>query len=72
MRIYVFVSDKDPAILGFTSDEAGANLPDALGPWREEVEPGIFVVGTDHDPITEAVRRDGFCIFPGWERLLSA
>ena len=32
MRIYVFVSDKVPGILGFTLDPTGGNLPDELGP----------------------------------------
>ena len=56
MRIYVYVSQQDPDVLGFTSDETGANLPDGHGPWREEVMPGVVVIDTDDDPIAEAVR----------------
>jgi hypothetical protein len=62
MRIYVFVFDKAAGVLGFTSEETGANLPGAYGPWREEVVPGICVVATDDDPISDAVCRDGFYI----------
>jgi hypothetical protein len=65
-RIYVFVSDKDLDVIGFTSEETGSNLPAAYNPWREEVESGIFVIETDYDPISEAVRRNGFYIFLGW------
>jgi hypothetical protein len=63
MRIYVYVSQRDPGILGFTSDETGANLPDGHGPWCEETEPDVVVIDADGDPIAEAVRRDGFCVF---------
>jgi hypothetical protein len=72
MRIYVYVSQQDPDILGFTSDEAGANLPDGHGPWREEIEPGVVVIDTDDDPIAKAVRRDGFYVFTDCSGLLTA
>jgi hypothetical protein len=57
MGIYVFVSESDPDLLGFTSDESGANLPNGHGPWHEEVEPD--------DPIALAVWRYGFSICAG-------
>jgi hypothetical protein len=62
MCIYVFISDKNSNILAFTSDADGANLPYEHGPWREEVDPDVYVIGTDDDPIAQAVRRDGFHI----------
>jgi hypothetical protein len=62
MRIYVFVSGTDPDLLCFTSDASGGNLPDDLGPWQQEVAPGMIVVGTDDDPIAEIVCRNGFCV----------
>jgi hypothetical protein len=61
-RIYVFASDRDPGVAGFTSDKTGANLPDEHGPWREEVVPGVVVIDTDDDPIAQAVRLDGFYV----------
>jgi hypothetical protein len=63
MRIYVYVSQQDPDILGFTSDETGANLPERHGPWREEIEPSVVVIDTDDDPIAKTVRRHGFYVF---------
>jgi hypothetical protein len=65
MRIYVFVSENDPDLLGFTSDQTGANLPAEHGSWREEVEPGVVVIDIDDDPIAQVVRRYGFCISTG-------
>jgi hypothetical protein len=62
MRIYVFVSQKDPDFVAFTSNEAGDNLPASLGPWFQEVIPEISVTDTESDPITEAVRREGYFI----------
>jgi hypothetical protein len=64
--IYVFASDKDPDVVGFTSDEVGSNLPVEHGPWREEIEPGIEVIDTDDDPIAQAVRLDGFYVSTGY------
>jgi hypothetical protein len=65
MRIYVFASDAHSSVVGVTSDETGANLPAALGPWREEAEPGVVVIDTDGDLIALAVRRYGFFVSPG-------
>jgi hypothetical protein len=62
MHIYVFISRKDPDVLAFTLNETGDNLPAALGPWYQESMPGVYVVGVENDPITEAVRQDGYCI----------
>jgi hypothetical protein len=60
MRIFVYISENDPDILGFTSDETGSNLPHDLGPWGREEVPGIVILDTPGDPIAEAVRRSGF------------
>jgi hypothetical protein len=62
MRIYVFVSRKDPNVLGFTLNETGDNLPAALGPWYQEVIPGIRVIDVENDPISEAVRQHGYFV----------
>jgi hypothetical protein len=62
MRIYVYVSQQDPETIGFTFNEAGANLPDELGPWLREELPGVVVIEVGGEPITEAVRRDGYFI----------
>jgi hypothetical protein len=62
MRIYVFVSRKDPDFVAFTLSATGENLPISLGPWFEESIPGMSVADIDCDPITEAVRREGYFI----------
>jgi hypothetical protein len=62
MRIHVFISRTDPDVVAFTLNETGDNLPAALGPWYQEAIPGICVIDVENDPITEAVRRDGYFI----------
>ncbi|HET6306326.1 MAG TPA: hypothetical protein VFG12_04025 [Rhodopila sp.] len=62
MRIYVYVSQQDPELIGFTSDQAGANLPIELGPWHQEELSGVVIIDVGDDPIAEAVRHDGYCI----------
>jgi hypothetical protein len=62
MRIYVFVSEKDPDFVAFTSNATGENLPASLGPWSQEVIPEISVADIESDPITEVVRREGYFI----------
>jgi hypothetical protein len=62
MRIYVFVSRTDPDVVAFTLNETGDNLPATFGPWYQEAIPGIYVIDIENDPITEAVRRDGYFI----------
>jgi hypothetical protein len=62
MRIYVFAPQQDATLIGFTSDESGANLPDELGPWHQAELSGVVVIGVRDDPITQAVRRDGYFI----------
>jgi hypothetical protein len=56
-----FVSDQDPAIIGFTPDQTGGNLPEPLGPWRGEAISGIVVFGCDNAQISKVVR-DGFFV----------
>jgi hypothetical protein len=62
VRIYVFASQTNPEIIGFTLDEAADNLPRGLGPWSREEIPGIMVITQADDSISNAVERDGFCL----------
>jgi hypothetical protein len=62
MRIYAFVSQTDPEIIGFTLDKAGDNLPRGLGPWKREEIPGIMVITEAGDWISDNVERDGFYV----------
>jgi hypothetical protein len=64
--IFVFVSSKDREVLGFTADQTGGNLPSGYAPWEPATGGGAVLVGSDDaDPVTEAVRRDGFFLAVG-------
>jgi hypothetical protein len=41
MRLLCVCLCKDRDVLRFSSDEAGANLPDTYSAWREEVKPSL-------------------------------
>jgi hypothetical protein len=62
MCIYVYVSQEDPDILGFTSDITGANLPGKHGPWKPSNGGAAVVTGDGTDPVTAIVRRVGYFI----------
>jgi hypothetical protein len=34
MQVFTFQSDRDADVFGFTTDQAGANLPSEFAPWR--------------------------------------
>ena len=64
MPIYVFWPDGDRSTLGFTADQAGANLPPDLAPWRSYGATGL-VAGFEAGafPGVEAeVEARGFCV----------
>jgi hypothetical protein len=66
MRVFVFISAKNPALLGFTTSQAAANLPTHYVPWRPaEAGGAILLGGGDADPVVEAVRRDGIFLAVG-------
>ncbi|HTW72351.1 MAG TPA: hypothetical protein VME47_20885 [Acetobacteraceae bacterium] len=77
MKIYIFQSGKEPDMVGFTVDVAGANLPAALAPWSawtawtaSEEEAAIETSPEASDPATAgasaaaiaAIERDGFYV----------
>jgi hypothetical protein len=64
--IFVFFSSKDADVLAFTSDQSGSNLPLDYAPWKPAAEGGaVLASGGGADPVTEAVRRDGFFLAVG-------
>ena len=65
MRIYVYMSDKDAQILAFTADASGGNLPGKHGPWTLGTAPDVFAMGGEDDPVSAAIRRDGYFISGG-------
>jgi hypothetical protein len=67
MKLYLFWSDLDIGVFGFTEDAGGENLPTEFAPWSKngEGEP-IFYCPADEplagefvNPILRAVDRDG-------------
>jgi hypothetical protein len=70
MRVFVFISAKDRDVLGFTADQAGANLPREYAPWTAATEGGAVLVRdaeseSDADIVLDGIRRDGFFMAVG-------
>jgi hypothetical protein len=66
MRVFVFISTQNPALLGFTAKQTVENLPNKYAPWRPaEAGGAVLLGGGDTDPVVEAVRRDGFFLAVG-------
>lgn len=60
MQIYLFRSEKDPQVSGFTSDETGANLPNEFAPWHPIGGGTALSTGAGADPVSVEVRERGF------------
>lgn len=57
-------------MLGFTADQAGANLPPVYAPWTAATEGGAILVHdaeseSDADMVLDGIRRDGFFMAVG-------
>src|ERR1700744_3850483 len=70
MRVFVFISAKDQDVLGFTTDQVGANLPRDYAPWVAATEGGAVLVNdaeseADADIVLDGIRRDGFFMAVG-------
>ena len=67
MRAFVFVSSKDPQVLGFAPNKAGSSLPAVYGPWKPMDTGGAILVGDDPDVsvVIEGIRHDGYFIAVG-------
>jgi hypothetical protein len=67
MQLYIFNSDKDPDVVGFTKDACGANLPSDLGPWTASGSRAL-PIGIEIDalvPVLTAIEEDGFYLARG-------
>ena len=60
MQGYIFISDSCPSVRAFTSDVTGGLLPAAYAPWRAGNGGRAILIGSDRDPVAQAVQRDGF------------
>jgi hypothetical protein len=68
MPIYLFWSQKDVKVFGFTADARGTNLPAALAPWERNGDGTPIYTGPNEslddlsasNKIVRAVQCDGF------------
>ena len=68
MQIYLFWSQADTKVFGFTLDIHGANLPVEFGPWsKNDGGEALFSCPRDHSAgvglsnvVVQTVQRDGF------------
>jgi len=66
MQVYLFNSRQEPAVLAFSTDSAGTNLPASLGPWiplgdRQISEHGVDGIGNS-DVIGATIETVGYYI----------
>ena len=71
MNLFRFRSSKVPSVYAFTSDGAGAALPQNLAPWlqtsrgsQQVAEPFGTPQHVQSGPIYDAIQRDGFYLEP--------
>jgi hypothetical protein len=66
MRVFIFRSEKDNAIIGFTDQLDGGNLPADLGPWSalggQAIQTGDAMTGISGaaNAVLDGIKRDGF------------
>ena len=64
MQIYLFWSDPDKEVCGFTLDPEGMNLPSDLAPWSKNGDGAALYAGPPGgemgNAVIRTVRRDGF------------
>lgn len=67
MQVFVFQSEKDKDIVGFSDDPAGGNLPAEFAPWQPignialQVGGGVAGIGAA-DAVMASIERDGFLV----------
>ena len=62
MSVFLFRSEKDPCVLGFTNDSKGENLPREFAPWNTvggQLLPSTF---GRSNMVWQAVQREGFYV----------
>jgi hypothetical protein len=68
MQIYLFWSETDSEVFGFTANIEGENLPAGFAPWSKSGQGGALYLGPAEDltalsvsnSVIRAVQRDGF------------
>jgi hypothetical protein len=76
MEIYLFWSEWDAEVFGFTSDPKGENLPADLAPWSRNGGGQAIYSRPDENQapntVVEAIRRDGFYLARNFSRSASS
>jgi hypothetical protein len=66
MQLYLFWSEMDTGVFGFTFNSEGGNLPIEFGPWLKNDDGQALYSGPGKDiesnKIIKIVQRDGFCL----------
>jgi hypothetical protein len=67
MQVFIFRSDKDQGVYGFTAARDGANLPAEFSPWKPQggsaMAVGTAVAGIGpSDAILASIATDGFYV----------
>jgi hypothetical protein len=65
MQVCLFISDKEPRVRAFTSDEMGGNLPAEYAPWRALNSGRAMTIGSTSDAVFTAIARNGFFLLSG-------
>jgi hypothetical protein len=66
MQVFIFHSEKDSDVAGFTAQRDGSNLPAEFAPWKplggSVMQVGDNIVGvTDNaNAVLDGIKRDGF------------
>jgi hypothetical protein len=73
MPIFLFWSQTDTDIFGFTTEPEGGNLPAEFAPWSKNGQGAALYLGAGEDltaagvanPVVRAIQRDGFYVGRG-------
>jgi hypothetical protein len=64
VKLYLFWSESDKAVFGFTAEPMGGNLPPEFAPWTKNAGGEAVYTDQDEHPVVNAVvlavQRDGF------------
>jgi hypothetical protein len=62
MKVFIFISDKEPSVRALTSDQMGGNLPAEYAPWSAINNGSGLLLASANDPIAVAIKVDGYSL----------
>jgi hypothetical protein len=62
MKVFIFISGKEPGVRAFTSDQMGGNLPTEYAPWKAINNSAGLLLASANDPIAVAVKASGYVL----------